>query len=499
MRVAIIGLGASGTAITTELLNDEQFGENNRLDIFEPRERLGAGLPYEPEDERVLINTSPGALSMDKRNKQAFTDWLNTHISSDKDFSHWFAPRDYYGRYLNDHIQPYLADERVHVIKQRVKDMQILNQDGEVVYNQRHLNHPYYALQTTDNTWHQPYDAVFLAIGHPPYRDPYHLREVENYIHHPAPLKENLAHLNAEEAIGIIGSGLTGLDIIRYLNHHYTFEQPVTFYIRTEPFTTVIQPELEEEKPHSLTREWQAEQLETYGGIIPLQIIFEQIKADFKAHDITYDYILENCGSGSIEQIRHQVNEADPQMQAFQKYISGLYPEMSALINVLPTSDRQEFFTHYSKQIIHFLNIMPKETLELVIHLLDQGQLRIVSGLTDIEKTDQQFTLTANNDTYTADVLINATGFENRLSVAKEQDAFIKTLYEKGIIMADEVGGIKVTWPYTQLISSRYGQLDHVYTLGTWILATQFPNNAVSSNVRQACRIVHHFLDTYEE
>lgn len=27
MRVAIIGLGASGTAITTELLNDEQFGE----------------------------------------------------------------------------------------------------------------------------------------------------------------------------------------------------------------------------------------------------------------------------------------------------------------------------------------------------------------------------------------------------------------------------------------------------------------------------------------
>ena len=84
-------------------------------------------------------------------------------------------------------------------------------------------------------------------------------------------------------------------------------------------------------------------------------------------------------------------------MQAFQKYISGLYPEMSALVNVLPTSDRQEFFTHYSKQIIHFLNIMPKETLELVIHLLDQGQLRIVSGLTDIEKTDQQFTLTANN------------------------------------------------------------------------------------------------------
>ena len=119
--------------------------------------------------------------------------------------------------------------------------------------------------------------------------------------------------------------------------------------------------------------------------------------------------------------------------------------------------------------------------------------------MTDIEKTDQQFTLTANNDTYTADVLINATGFENRLSVAKEQDAFIKILYEKGIIMADEVGGIKVTWPYTQLISSRYGQLDHVYTLGTWILATQFANNAVSSNVRQACRIVHHFLDTYEE
>lgn len=232
MKLAVVGAGVSGANIVRTLLNHPNFTTNDTIDVFEPREELGPGMPYlTTDDESIMLNLSPDKLSVDFSNPLDFTEWLEKNYEEPRNFEN-LVSRPQYGKYLQERLAPYFEHKQVHHIQEEVEDLHVI--EGQ--------DHFLYDIQTSGAWSETSYDAVFLSIGHPPYNNFYDLIGKENYIHNPYPMNETLMELDPSKKIGIIGSGATGVDLMRFFDTHYTLEEPLTYYDIKEPFHFVKIP-----------------------------------------------------------------------------------------------------------------------------------------------------------------------------------------------------------------------------------------------------------------
>ena len=75
MDIAIVGAGISGSNVLKSLITHPNFQADDLIDVYEPRQSLGSGLPYEPtDDESIMLNTSSDVLSVDENNELDFTE-----------------------------------------------------------------------------------------------------------------------------------------------------------------------------------------------------------------------------------------------------------------------------------------------------------------------------------------------------------------------------------------------------------------------------------------
>src|SRR5699024_12597566 len=92
----------------------------------------------------------------------------------------------------------------------------------------------------------------------------------------------------------------------------------------------------------------------------------------------------------------------------------------------------------------------PAASISMILDLVAQGKLKLVSGLSDIQPLENgQFHLYANGIRHKADVLINATGFNSRLSQAKDTDPLLGQLIRRNLILPDNRDNILPDYPST--------------------------------------------------
>lgn len=487
LKIAIVGFGIAGASSLVQLYN--QIAQPFEVDIYEPRPRLGAGAPYGEDDEAIVVNSFPRSLSLDENNDQDFIEWMQVNHPEyplvDK-----FPPRTFYGAYVNQFIQPYLEKDQVHHIPHEVSDMQVVDEVGNVVDHRNPTASIKYRLKT-DHEWSKVYDAVFLTFGHPPYKDPYRLKGETNFIYDPYPFKDVLTIIEEDQRVGVVGSGLTTIDVVNYFSKHDTLRQPLTIYMRNEPFKSVIQKDTQEDFKVSLTDKWRAQQKAIYGGTIPLQVIIDQLKADLEANQIDYERVWDTYSSGSIQTVAKEIKQDDEDARRFQGFFRYFFGHIESLLNDLSQSDHDDFFTRYTPIFRMIYSQAPKDSIEHILNLIKEDKLRIIGGLSHIEsQTDGGFAVYTNGIKHQADVLINATGFDYNLLTAKEDKPLLKNLYERTLIMPDPTHHILVTWPGAQVINRPFGLLDQVFVIGSWISSTQGPNTSVALTKRQAKRSV---------
>ncbi len=128
----------------------------------------------------------------------------------------------------------------------------------------------------------------------------------------------------------------------------------------------------------------------------------------------------------------------------------------------------------------------PAASISMILDLVAQGKLKLVSGLSDIRPLENgQFHLYANGIRHKADVLINATGFNSRLSQAKDTDPLLGNLIRRNLILPDNRDNILAAYPSATPLNPNYQILDKVYFLGSWIASTQGPNTSVALAKKQ--------------
>lgn len=497
MNIAIVGLGITGASVLIELLDSlsfSHFEDELSIDIFDDKARPGAGLPYQDDSDAALLNSHIESISLDPNNQSGMVDWIKKKYP--KQYKPYqLVPRRLVGEYIMDCLKDYLADERVSLIKSRIEDLRVVDSKGQAIYHKE--GKTYYRLFFRGRWQDKIYDAVFLTIGHPPYKDDYNLQGQVNYIHNPYPLKESLLAVKPGQKIAIVGTGLTALDVLRYLDQQYSDQIDISFYNRSQPFTTVtMEPVLEEDMPSKMDAAWQERMLAKHGGLIPLEAYLQTMHEDFEDYHIDYEQLLEDYGKGSVDEIRLQLEGLDENLRRYQTYLSGsIHHHRQFILNYFSQEDRLRYFRDYDPIFQHFFAKMPAEAMKLVINKLDAGQLTIHNDIKAIESSPHgKFAMILENGQVEVDVVINATGFQLSIEKAIEEDIFLKNLYQRNLIVDDFGRYLKVSWPQSQVINRPFACLDNLFILGMWVMGTQYPNNSASLNIDHGRRVVNHFL-----
>jgi len=201
--IAIIGGGVSGTLTALHLVRQ---GTPARVILIDQRAGFGLGLAYSTPSLRHLLNVPAGKISALPDQPDHFLNWLRENhdpTATEKTF----APRAVFGRY----IQALLASaSRVEQEIATVVDVR-LHDSGAVL--------------TLDNGSELRADLVVLATGN---FDPAPLPGITKaasdlgLYHHNAWAAETYEGLHPDAPVALIGTGLTGVDVVlrlRELGH----------------------------------------------------------------------------------------------------------------------------------------------------------------------------------------------------------------------------------------------------------------------------------------
>ncbi len=489
MRVAVVGAGVSGTSVVRTLLTHPNFKKDDQIDVFEPREILAAGLPYDPnDDEAIRLNLSPDMLSVVEGQPDDFVEWLEENIEEPTNFE-GLVSRPSFGKYLIDRFSPYFEHEQVVHIQKTVADLAVIEKGTERQYR----------LKTSEGWLETVYDGVFFAVGHPPYNDYYQLKGTKNYIQNPYPMKEKLAKIDPDQKIGVIGSGATAMDIMRYLQLNFELKHPLTFYDPYPPFNFVNIP-YQGEITFTFSKEWIEAEKKKHEGFIPLERIADTFKADMAASGLKHPKaVYDKYKDSTFERKREAFEANDQELALMQTYSSKLVALLPHLFNALSGEDKDVYLRDYHEKLLFIKSRVPNLTYKWLFELYDAGKLRPIGGLKDIQVQENGRFLVAADELEEVDLLINASGFNTKLAEVAKESELIQNLYHKGLILPHRNGRyILVDWPEARLINQRYGLMEHVHFLGLLIGGTQYENNDALLTLEQAAYSANAFMDNLD-
>lgn len=489
MKIAVVGAGVSGASVVRALLTHPNFTSNDQIDVFEPKDTLAVGLPYNPyDDEAIRLNVTPDRLSVISDKPNDFIEWLEENIKEPTNFED-LVSRPTYGKYLLDRFIPYFEDEKVQHIQETVTDLDILEQDSSLRYRLK-----------TDSGWLDTvYDAVFFTIGHPPYNDYYQLAGTENYIHNPYPMHEKLSAIDPNKKIGVVGSGATAMDLMRYLHLHFDLKHPLTFYDPNPPFNFVDIP-YDGELPFTMSKEWISEEKKKHNGFIPFERILEVFKEDMAEGGLDNPRaVYEKYQESTFALKREAFEKNDQELALMQAYSSDLVELLPHLFNALSGDDKVFYLENYHSKLLFIKSRVPNLTYKWLFELYDAGKLRVVGGLEDIQLQEDGHFMVRANETEELHLLINATGFNMAIEKISERSELIHHLFEKEIILPHRNGKfILVDWPETRVMNQRYGLMKNMIFLGLLIGGTQHENNDAGLTIDQATYSATAFMDSLD-
>lgn len=495
MKIAIVGAGISGASALKGILDHPNLKIEDEIHIFEPRDILGVGLPYSPDDESVMLNISPDFISVDEKNPLDFTQWLEEHFEEPTNFED-LVSRPRYGQYLQERFAPYFNHKQVTHFQTRIEDIEVLDsKTNQSIFEDKQGSYTY-RLKKTEGWHNEIYDAVFLALGHPQYADYYGLDGSKNYIGNPYPMKDQLTGLSPEDRIGIIGSGATGIDLIRFFMTNYHLKHPLTFYVREHSFRFADIPYEKDDFQFTFSMAWIQEKRGKHSGVIPFSIILKTFKDDIQAEGVDVDTVYHKYKTRDLEIIRQAVESKDQDLALIHAYNSKLVAFIPHLYNSLSGQDKEFYLENYHDKLKFFKTRVPYKTFQWMFDLLDQGKIRIVHGISDVHVKDQGgFSMEADRREG-VDVLVNATGFNLRLSEVGKSLPLVQNLYHKNIIQPQFDGSfVLIDWPQAQVMNQNFGVLDNLFFFGMLIGGTQHENNDAQLTYQLATSVATWFMD----
>ncbi len=492
MKVAIIGMGTAGVSTLNQLTKHKNF-KNITVDIFDSSEDMGMGKPFQNDSDRLLINLPANQMSLDPDDEKDFKKWYKNNDIFDYGKAK-YLPRLIFGHYMKSILHNILNKyDNIFVHKYKVDSCYV-----EEIKDERGQYKIDICYIEDNEAVCQKYDYVFMTIGTLPYKDPYKLKGVKGYIESPYPTVQSLRGVKENDDIAIIGTGLSSVDVIRYvMENHKQF--PIVVTSRHAQFPTVRGINHHIKLKYICVEE--VEKIKKiHKGIAPLFEIEELFKKECAYQNIDLKKMLHRFKKDNVINIKYDLKHED-EVGHFQSFVEEVKHNMIPLWNAMTIKDKETFLSKYGQHFKRNANPMPQSSAKQLIEWIESGDVVVKEGLENVRKYYGKFRLkyknSENEDSY--HYVINATGPKMHLFELNEDEHFIKGLENKQIIAPHPFGGILVV-PYSnEIISPKYGTMPNLKAIGQITSGVNFDVNGVSLLVDETVRAVNDLYIELEE
>lgn len=420
-KITIIGGGASGSLLAINLVKHHAVtAAPLEINLIEKSGETGRGVAYGTTKGFHLLNVPAAKMGAFPDDIEHFYNWL---VTNGYDYlPESFVPRKIYGDYLQQVFRETISVKpeqvKISVLESEAVDVAIQNGETKVLLK---------------NGAALISDKIVLAFGNflPP-----NVRTVSNdYIRSPryfrSPWRADIpAAIDKNENVLIIGTGLTGIDVILslYNNNH----QGKIYALSTH-------------------------------GLLPTVHAPAKIYPSFQAE-------IEGCQTvrQMLKTVRKHFALAESSGNNWRAVIDSLRPFTQETWFRLPLTEKRCFMRHLQRRWDVARHRMPPECFGVLQDLQTAKQLRILRGRIDeINLTDAEKFLVAfgNNSQIEIDRVINCTGSES--NYARIDQPLIKNLMTRGEIKPDALSIGLETAPSGEIINQRGEVSKTFYTFAT--------------------------------
>ncbi|GLQ90634.1 FAD/NAD(P)-binding protein [Dyella flagellata] len=450
-RVAIIGGGAAGATLLSELL-ERPVSQPLHLDWYTGGGTPGRGIAYGTRSERHLLNVRAASMGMFASRPNGFLEHMqkrDPRISGTD-----FLPRCRYGEYLEAETASALARARsnghdVRVVPYEV-DAMVPENDGVTLFQG----------ETTTRV-----EAAVLALGTLPPRPLSQVDEATlaggRYVTRPWSLLAEAKPDTQAYHVAVIGLGLTAVDVIVELAALWPNAR----------FTGISR--------HGLLPE-----VHQANAALPFEDSEELIEAMRDAPD--------------IRTWMHLLREAIGHTDDWRRVIDCLRPRTQELWQLLPLADRSRFLRHARWAWERSRHRLPQQVAQAIAALEQENRLQRVSahlhGVTLGERGPQLRILPKGQGkerTLDADLVVQCVGLDN--DIRRTQHPLLQQMVTNGHIKPDPFGlGMQAT-PDGRVLHDG-SAWPRLFAIGSMLRGSLWESTAMPEIRQQARQLADHLL-----
>ena len=480
MKIAIIGAGITGSSILKSILRHPNRSKIEEIYIFDERSYYGAGMPYEKDSKDKKLNVENSIMNFDE-DKKHYEKWLESKGYPNNE-NGIMTSRVHYGEYLHEYFEEYYKNSKVKFIDKNIEDINIKKDDK-------------YELIDSDGSTYL-FNAVFVAIGRPIYKDPYKLSEYDKFIQDPYPLKDKFKGITNKDRIGIIGAGATGVDVYRHLRENFNLENPLYFLIRKSTFKlpNTLYENNKKVNKFSFSSEWIDKNIDNK-GFLAFSKIKDQFVEDLTSEGINFDEVYKRMDDTNLNTHKRLLENYDEENRYVIAYLREFYKYHARVFGLLTREDREYFLKNYHDKIDAFIGGTPPYIMREILKDFDNQKLMELKNLEEINYESGKFVV-KGDDKIEFDIIVNSTGFDFSLENNAKSNKLIGNLLNKDIIQPYEDGNyISIKWPKSSVLSKRYGEIKHLYFLGLFVFGIHYRNNDAPAMYAQGQLVGNNFMD----
>jgi uncharacterized NAD(P)/FAD-binding protein YdhS len=437
MRIAIVGLGTAGACMLDSLAQALGHRADVGLTLYDPTTEPWRGRVFQADSDCVLANLTVDRMTIRHGDGEHAERWLldQGHLKpgSSPDA---YLPRHVYGDYIAQHSEELVQDLcrrgwRIDRVKQTVTSLAPLGASS-------------YVLESGGRR--EVFDYVILCTGGSVYGDPFDLGETEGYVADPYPTQQRLRAIPPDAIVGILGSGLTAVDIAVALQHR-GHSGPVRMYSRSGLLPLVRRPGPVWTAKH-LTPDRLADFM-SHCGSLRIGEVKRLYDREVRAWGgEPPDLIRTQPQTGLEASLRRQLDQphdaSDLGAFIFQKLTPVGWQDIWYALNA--DEQRRILASPSAMRIImSWCCPMPPVNGEKILAMLQSGQLQVSSGLRSIVPDRDAFDVQRTTTTERADYIVNAVTPPPAFGVHPGAQRLVDSAVGHGLARRHHAGGLEVS------------------------------------------------------
>lgn len=500
--IAVVGGGSVGTSFVRQLADRLKASDRiplSHLYIYEPSPDPGAGAAYQPDTASNLLNTRVGTMSPIANDAAHFHRWLMANrelwspLFPGLDLTaNSFVPRALFGMYLNK-----VFTEAVDLLKGL----------GVAVY---HLPHKVSSVTKLRDGYEvctvhgvsRMVSGVILCLGNLETTEWDHMRTYERYFNTPYPCTELIKGIDSKASVCILGSSLSAIDAaVSLADAGHTGK--IMMVSRNGRLPSVRGEQNLARTTTLLSRSKLEDLTLRRAGQVSLKEIAELLMKELELceGEIPNLQNIMRIGQGPHKYLDSEIGDAAVRDRAWQAIAYSTNESIDLIWRAL-SLDQKRLFQREYKSLWHSYRVsFPIENAIKLQQLLHTDQLSVYAGFKDVfyDEATSRFAVNIQNKntgfeaTVLSDAVVNATGYST--SVEKMRSPLLKGMLSRGLVCADEFGGIKLEFESGRVIARSGLAMRGLFALGSLASGTYFWTNAMNVNTRLAAGMVQRVLD----